>query len=109
MSRLALGRRFDGIVAWDSLFHLPPEAQRTCFATIAAHAGPGCALLFNSGTEAGESVSRNFGAPLYHASLSAAAYGALLEEHGFAPLRHIVHDPDCGDRAIWLAQRRADG
>jgi SAM-dependent methyltransferase len=40
MRRLALGRRFDGILAWDSFFHLRMDAQRAMFARFAAHAGP---------------------------------------------------------------------
>src|SRR5262249_47303125 len=34
MRRLALNRRFDGILAWDSYFHLAPEAQRAMFAVF---------------------------------------------------------------------------
>ncbi|WP_419825669.1 class I SAM-dependent methyltransferase [Sphingomonas sp.] len=32
MRRLALERRFAGLVAWDSFFHLPPDDQRACAA-----------------------------------------------------------------------------
>lgn len=32
MRTLALGRRFDGILAWDSFFHLSPADQRPCSA-----------------------------------------------------------------------------
>lgn len=35
MRHLDLRRRFDGILLWDSLFHLDVAAQRACFATIA--------------------------------------------------------------------------
>jgi ubiquinone/menaquinone biosynthesis C-methylase UbiE len=35
MRQLALGRHFDGIVAWDSFFHLDPDAQRRMFAVFA--------------------------------------------------------------------------
>jgi 2-polyprenyl-3-methyl-5-hydroxy-6-metoxy-1,4-benzoquinol methylase len=101
---LHLGRRFDGIIAWDSLFHLDIAAQRTCFATFAAHAAPGAALLFNSGTDEGESANPMFGEPLYHASLAADAYRDLLALHGFQLVRHVVTDTACGGRTIWLAR-----
>lgn len=108
MRALDLGRRFDGIVVWDSLFHLPPAAQHRLFEAIAVHCGPGCVLLFNSGTDFGESASPNFGEPLYHASLATATYRALLEGLGFSVLRHVVSDPSCGGRTVWLAQRKAE-
>src|SRR5690348_13389545 len=51
MRTLALGKRFDAIVAWDSFFHLTAEAQREMFAVFRDHAAPGAALLFTSGPE----------------------------------------------------------
>jgi len=38
MRTLALQRRFDGILAWDSFFHLNPDDQRRMFAIFAGHA-----------------------------------------------------------------------
>jgi cyclopropane fatty-acyl-phospholipid synthase-like methyltransferase len=38
MRRLALDRRFDGILAWDSYFHLSHKAQRAMFAVFDMHA-----------------------------------------------------------------------
>jgi hypothetical protein len=46
MRQLALGRRFAGLLAWDSFFHLPPEDQRPMFSRFQAHAAPGAALMF---------------------------------------------------------------
>src|SRR5215467_7908022 len=37
MRQLALDRRFDGILAWDSYFHLAHEAQRAMFPVFDAH------------------------------------------------------------------------
>ena len=39
MRSLALGRAFNGILAWDSFFHLKPDDQRRMFEIFAAHAG----------------------------------------------------------------------
>ena len=38
MRNLSLDRRFGGILAWDSFFHLDHEQQRRMFAVFAAHA-----------------------------------------------------------------------
>ena len=43
MRSLSLGRRFDGVLAWDSFFHLTPGDQRGMFAVFAAHAAKGAA------------------------------------------------------------------
>ncbi|BEM57973.1 hypothetical protein SME22J_18340 [Serratia marcescens] len=45
------------------------------------------------------------GQPLFHASLAPEAYRHLLQENGFRVVNHVVEDPACGGRTIWLAQR----
>src|ERR1700752_898681 len=49
MRELELERRFDGLLAWDSFFHLQPDDQRGMFPRFAAHALPGAPLMFTSG------------------------------------------------------------
>lgn len=104
MRRMALGARFGGIIAWDSLFHLGPADQRAMFAVFGAHAKPGAALMFTSGPAAGEAIGSYRGDTLYHASLDPADYVALLADAGFAVLGHRVEDPGCGGRTVWLAR-----
>jgi 2-polyprenyl-3-methyl-5-hydroxy-6-metoxy-1,4-benzoquinol methylase len=106
MRALDLGRRFDGIVAWDSLFHLAPPAQRAMFPVLAQHLNPGGALLFTSGPEAGEVVGTVGGLPVYHASLSPAAYAACLEDAGLVARAFVAEDPACDRHSVWLARRR---
>jgi SAM-dependent methyltransferase len=106
MRALALGRRFDGLLAWHSFFHLAPEDQEPMFPRFAAHAQPGAALMFTSGWSRGEAIGSWQGEPLYHGSLDTAEYRALIEENGFAVVDHRIQDPGCGDATIWLAQMR---
>lgn len=105
MRTLALGRTFDGILAWDSFFHLTPEDQRRMFPVFRAHAAPRAALMFTSGPAHGVAMGTLEGEPLYHASLDPAEYRALLAENGFNVAGHAVEDPTCGGHTIWLAQR----
>lgn len=105
MRRLDLKRRFDGILAWDSFFHLPRADQRGMFAVFAAHAGDGARLMFNTGPADGEAIGEFQGEPLYHASLAADEYQALLQQSGFRVIRHVVEDPECGGRTVWLAEK----
>lgn len=107
MRLLALGRRFNGIVAWDSFFHLTFDDQRTMFAIFAAHAAPGAALIFTSGPAHGEATGDHAGEALYHASLAPEEYRALLAANGFEVVAHTANDADCAGHTVWLAQRRS--
>jgi SAM-dependent methyltransferase len=106
MRTLSLSATFEGIVAWDSFFHLSPEDQRRMFSIFRAHAAPGGRLMFTSGPRFGQAIGTYQGEPLYHSSLDSAEYGALLDAHGFDVIAHIVEDPHCGGRTVWLADRR---
>ncbi len=104
MRKLDLSEAFHGILAWDSFFHLNHTDQRQMFARFRAHAAPGTALMFTSGTSFGEAIGTLEGEPLYHASLDSDEYRRLLEEQGFAVVNHVVQDRNCGGRTVWLAQ-----
>jgi SAM-dependent methyltransferase len=106
MRRLALDRHFDGILAWDSFFHLCPDDQRRMFAVFRRHALPHAALMFTSGPSFGVAIGSYQGETLYHASLDGAEYRALLAEQGFTVVDHVAEDPTCGGHTIWLAQLR---
>lgn len=106
MRQLDLGMRFDGLVAWDSFFHLPPAAQRPMFSRFAQHVRLGGVLMFTSGPRHGDALGAFGGETLYHGSLAPEEYKALLGENGFDVLRHTVEDPDCGGHTIWLAALR---
>jgi SAM-dependent methyltransferase len=104
MRSLALGRRFGGILAWDSFFHLRQNDQRMMFSIFAAHAAPAAILMFNAGLGHGEAVGSYRGDPLYHASLDASEYEAILANCGFELIEHSVNDPAKGGRIFWLAR-----
>lgn len=106
MRSLVLDRAFDGIVAWDSFFHLPQADQRRMFPIFNSHAALGAALLFTSGPSAGERIGDYRGEPLYHASLDTDEYRVLLHDNGFDVVSHVVEDPTCGLHTVWLARLR---
>ena len=109
MRTLSLGRRFTGILAWDSFFHLAPDAQRRMFPIFRDHAAPGAPLMLTSGPQHGESIGQLRGEPLYHASLAPEEYRYLLDNHGFDVAAETMEDPGCGGHSVWLARRREDG
>jgi hypothetical protein len=104
MRSLSLDRRFDGILAWNSFFHLTCDDQRRMFPIFRAHAAPGAALMFTSGPRHGEAVGSYRGEPLYHASLDEADYRALLDEFGFDVVSYVAEDPACNGHTVWLAR-----
>jgi SAM-dependent methyltransferase len=107
MRGLRLSQSFDLILAWDSVFHLAPEAQREMFPTFAAHAAPRGLLLLTTGPKAGVAAGRIGQSALYHASLDPDEYRAHLGEADFEVLGFWPEEPACGGRSIWMARRRA--
>lgn len=105
MRTLDLGRRFDGLVAWHSSFHLTPDGQRALFPRLAAHAAAGAILMFTSGEDEGVRIGKWQGEPLYHASLSPTEYEALLAENGFTVVERRVNDRSCGGASVWIARQ----
>jgi SAM-dependent methyltransferase len=104
MRSLALGRRFDGVLAWDSFFHLRHNDQEAMFPIFAAHAAPGAILMFNAGFAHGEGISTYGGDLLYHASLDPSEYKTLLANFGFGLIEHSINDPAKGGRIFWLSR-----
>lgn len=106
MRSLTLNATFDGLLAWNSFFHLSPEDQRRMFPVFRRHAAAGAALMFTSGPSFGEAIGSFEGEALYHASLDAAEYRQLLDDSGFDVVDHVVEDPACGRLTVWLGRLR---
>jgi SAM-dependent methyltransferase len=106
MRTLSVPKRFDGLIAWDSFFHLTHDAQRKMFPIFSAHAASNAALMFTSGPSHSESIGRYRGEPLYHSSLDEAEYHSLLSHNGFDVVAHVANDPECDRHTVWLARLR---
>jgi SAM-dependent methyltransferase len=106
MRGLDLGRRFDGVLAWFSAFHLTAEAQGAMAAVYARHLRPGGVLMFIGGPERGVVLGEWMDQPLYHASLEPAEYRAGLEQAGLVEIEEVAltSDRDEGAR-VWTARR----
>ena len=104
MRSVSLGASFDGILAWDSLFHLKPDDQRRMFEVFARHSADPAILMFNGGPTHGEAIGSHRGDPLYHASLAPAEYEEQLGRIGFRIATHVVEDRQAGGRTAWLAR-----
>jgi SAM-dependent methyltransferase len=104
MRTLELDTTFQGLLAWDSFFHLSPDDQRRMFPVFRQHAAPGAALMFTSGSSFGECLGSYRDEPLYHASLAPPEYRSLLESNGFRVEAYVEQDPDTGGHTVWLAR-----
>jgi trans-aconitate methyltransferase len=104
MRHLALGRSFDGLIAWHSIFHLTPDDQRELFPRLARHGRSGTVLLFTSGWQRDESFGDFQGEPLYQASLEPHEYQQLLGESDFEVVAHQERDLEAGQATVWLAR-----
>ena len=103
MRAFDLGKTFDGLIAFNSFFHLSPADQHRAFTCFTAHAKPGAALIFTAGPEAGEKVGAVEGEPVYHASLAPAGYRALFTKHGWDEIAFRPEDPEFHGHTIWQA------
>lgn len=109
MRSLDLGMRFDGIIAWDSFFHLTPDEQRGTLPRLAGHLVPGGTLMATVGPKAGEVTGQVGGETVYHASLSLAEYATRLDEAGLRLTAFVAEDPTCDGHSILMACKRPRG
>ncbi len=105
MRQLDLGQKFQGILAWDSFFHLTQDDQRKMFAQFSKLAETGAALMFTSGPSHGETLGDLFGDVLYHASLSQDEYRQLLKDHGFEVVKKVEEEQECTRHTMRLEQK----
>ncbi len=108
MRSLDLGEVFDGIIAWNSFFHLAAEEQRAMFPRLARHLIPGGALMLTVGPRAGETTGTVAGQTVAHASLSPAEYAARLEDVGLRLTGFLSEDPDCASHTVLMARKEKE-
>ena len=106
MRGLDLNRRFDGLLAWFSSFHLTAEAQAAMAAVYARHLRPGGVLMFIGGPGRGVAMGTWMDQPLYHASLEPSEYRTGLEQAGLIDIEESALTPRDHDSArVWTARR----
>ncbi len=105
MRALDLGESFDGIIAWNSFFHLPRADQPDALARMAEHLVPGGALLVTVGPGNGEVAGTVGGEPVFHASLSPAEYATCLERNGLRLTGFLAEDPETNQHSVLMARK----
>ena len=74
---------FEGILAWDSLFHLPYHQQDGIYQRIADWLNKGGWFLFSHRGADGEIIDDMFGEKFYYSGLSTNTVRQLLTDAGF--------------------------
>lgn len=105
MSSLELGRTFNGIIAWNSFFHLTQANQVQAFERIDKHLEKDGVLLLTVGDKEGEVTGIVNSHPVYHSSLSSQGYEDLLNRFNYKLIKFIPKDVDCQDHSVLLAMK----
>lgn len=101
ITRIQMERKVDGILAWDSLFHLSFEEQEKVIRKVVGWLKLGGVFLFTTGGQAGELVSEMFGTDFYYSSLSVDSYERILINENCQVIINEIDDPSShGHRVI---------
>ena len=74
--------RYDAVVAWDSIFHVPHREQRRVVVKLCDALATGGVILFTAGGVDGEITGRMRGEDFYYSSLAEEEYLRALKERG---------------------------
>lgn len=96
---------YDGILAWDSLFHLPLDQQKQAIRKIASLLNPKGVLLFTAGGNAGELRSTMFDTEFYYSSLSSKEYESILSEENCRLILNEIDDPRSKGHRVIFCQK----
>lgn len=105
MRGLDLNETFDGIIGWNSFFHLTRPEQRDVLPRLARHLETNGRLMLTVGPENGEAVGQVGDDRIYHASLSPDEYASILLVNHLAIKDFVIEDPHCDFQTILLAQK----
>ena len=105
MRSLSLARRFGGLIAWDSFFHLAHGQQRQMFPVFRDHARPGARCCSPAAPPSERRSARSRGSRCTTRA-SVPANTACCSAATVFDVAAPPEDPGCGGRTVWLARRR---
>ena len=102
MRDFELNQSFDGIIAWNSFFHLTADEQKDCIARVARHLRRG--VMLTVGLSAGEAHGKVGEEMVFYASLSPVGYVDCLEENGLILIGFMAKDPETQSYTVLMAR-----
>lgn len=106
MRALDLSVAFNGIIAWNSFFHLNQGDQRQTLRRFERHLLPEGALMVTVGPHEGEVLGHVNGEEVYHSSLAPGEYRSILDSLGMDILEFVFEDESCDQQTVLLAKKR---
>lgn len=103
---LDLPTQYDGIVAWDSIFHIPKSQHASVFRSLHRWLKPKAPLLLSAGGSEDEFTDTMFEVEFFYSGHAPAVTVALLEEAGFEIILREVDDPGSRGHLAILCRKR---
>jgi cyclopropane fatty-acyl-phospholipid synthase-like methyltransferase len=107
MSATELTGPYHGIVAWDSIFHIPKAQHKELFHTLSRWLAPHAPLLLSLGGSEGEFSARMFGIDFFYSAHAPEVSLAFLQEAGFEILCAEIDDPSSRGHLAVLCRKTA--
>lgn len=85
--------RFCGVIAWDSVFHLPAEEHASLFARVRRWLAPGGQFIVTLGGTSGEIYTKHLGAATYYSALAVETVVRTINASGFLIQECVLDDP----------------
>ena len=105
MTEVPLEGPFGGIVAWDSVFHVPRARHAGLFDVMSRLLAPGAPLLLSVGGSEGDFAAPMLGALLPYSGNAPAESRRLLESSGFDVLAAEMDDPTSRGHMAMLCRK----
>ena len=99
--------KYDGIIAFDSIWHIPQEQQREVYRIVANLIEDGGYLLFTHGKKEGSVSGKMFGEEFYYSALDVEEVHHLLRDLNFEILISIedYQEETTGSRDLLIVAR----
>ncbi|CAD0007034.1 class I SAM-dependent DNA methyltransferase [Flavobacterium chungangense] len=98
--------KFNGVIAWDSLFHFPKERQIEIYNKVYQLLAPGGYFLFTHGKKEDEHIDKMFGEQFYYSCLSKDFVLSLMKDLGFDIVYSIENFVEEKDQRDWVVLAR---
>ncbi len=100
--------KYDGVVAFDSLWHIAHDRQAEIYPIISSLTNPGGYFLFTHGKSDGSVSGEMFGERFEYSALDVQAVHALLRNNGFEILSSMENyvEETTGDRDLMILARK---
>lgn len=100
--------KYDGVVAFDSLWHIAHDRQAEIYPIISSLTNPGGYFLFTHGKSDGSVSGEMFGERFEYSALDVKTVHALLRKNGFEVLSSIENyvEETTGDRDLLILARK---